>query len=657
MKAAERDIPDRSAAYGLLASGLIAMAPYVTRLPWWLSLFIGTLAGWRFLMLRRGWPVPNVWIRLLLVFGSSIVVLFHFGTVFGRDAGSGLLVTMLALKFLELRRLRDYMLALFLIYLLLAISFLYSQDLWLAIYLGAGLIFTSSTLIRIATPGISGYRSLRLAGRLMVHAIPLMVVIHLLFPRLQGALWTMPPESGAAITGLTDHMQPGSINRLSRSNEVAFRAYFADEIPQASERYWRAVVMSETDGRTWKRNRIAKNTPPEPPIGREVHYTLLLEPTGKPWVPALEYPSRWSAGAIWRNAATLAFESGLRQRRSVEMVSTPDQRISNTTRMEIDEASRLPTVTPRVAELAGQLAFGRSARETSDQILVFFNRSEFFYTLEPPLLGTDPVDEFLFETRRGFCGHYASAFVTLMRSAGIPARIVTGYQGGELNTTNRSIVVRQSDAHAWAEYWVGGEGWIRTDPTSAVAPERIELGAESLRGLVARGLRPGTSDAARYAPGWLARVRHSAWMAIDTAESAWQRWVISYGANRQRQLLEALGAGSMQGLQQLGVLAMIIALVFAAYIVATRPQRRAIDRVQRHYLRLCQQLARLGTDRAVHEGPVDFLTRARQAHPELAPVLLRLEELYVALRYGGASTEADMAEFVSAISGLGGPRG
>jgi len=414
-------------------------------------------------------------------------------------------------------------------------------------------------------------------------------------------------------------------------------------------------VLSWTDGRQWMRDRTASVLPPEPPEGRLLQYTLLLEPNGKPWVPVLEYPSRWSNGIQWRNAATLTFESGQTQRRMIEVTSAPEQRITNATRLELNEARRLPTVSARVTELASRLSLQHTAPETADQILLFFNQSEFFYTLEPPLLGRDPVDEFLFDTRRGFCEHYAAAFVTLMRTAGIPARIVTGYQGGEINAANRSLIVRQSDAHAWAEYWVSGQGWVRIDPTAAVAPERIEYGAEAFRTLVARGLRPGTSDAARFEKGWLRRFQHSAWLAIDTVESAWQRWVISYGADRQQRLLETLGAGSIRGLQRLGVLALIVAMVFAVYIVATRPRARPTDLVQRHYLRLCRRLARLGTNREAHEGPVDFLTRARQAHPEMAAALTRLEALYVALRYGTQPAETDFREFVSGVSGLSGP--
>jgi transglutaminase-like putative cysteine protease len=573
-------------------------------------------------------------VRLALITLALGLVFKQYGTLLGRDAGSALLAVMLALKFLELRRLRDYMLGVFLIYFLIVIGFLYSQDMWLVLYLVAVFVATTATLVRLALPAVSGRRALRLATLLLAQALPLMLVLHLLFPRLAGPLWGLPQDALSGSTGLSETMQPGTINQLSLSEAIAFRARFSSDLPKASELYWRAIVLTRTDGRNWTRAKPVRAQLAYQAESPALHYTLTLEPSQFPWLPALEMPALVPEGA--RVATGLVLESVQlpRERRVFEMSAHTRYRMRALRPDERREALALPGPSARVQALATRLANNRQDAETVQAALAHFRQQAFYYTLLPPLLGDDPVDEFLFESRRGFCEHYSAAFVTLMRAAGIPARVVTGYQGGEFNPAGRYFIVRQSDAHAWAEVWLAGRGWTRVDPTAAVAPERIEYGADALRRLVARGARLGELVPGALDLDWFERVRRDTRLTLDTVQNGWQRWVLGYNLNRQREFLTALGLNEYTGARLVGLLALVIATVIGAYVLASWPRPTRRDPVQGSYRRLCRKLARIGLVRAPHEGPVAFTARCIREHPALTGPLHALTGQYVELRYG-----------------------
>jgi transglutaminase-like putative cysteine protease len=511
-------------------------------------------------------------------------------------------------------------------------------------------VATTATLVRLALPGIAGRRALRIALVLLLQALPLMLVLHLLFPRLQGSLWGLPRDALAGRTGLSAEMQPGTINRLSRSDDVAFRAYFPEAVPTPAERYWRVLVLTRTDGRTWTRAGGLRATRGYEPEGPALPYSLAIEPSGQPWIPALEMPGAWPEDVASSRDATLTAAQPVETRQILELTSYTRYRA-----LAIDDEERrgtleLPRTSARVETLARSLRAGRSDSETANAVLAYFRNEQFFYTLEPPLLGPDPTDEFLFDTRRGFCEHYAAAFVVLMRAAGLPARVVTGYQGGEFNPGNRSIIVRQSDAHAWAEVWLAGRGWSRVDPTAAVAPERIDYGADGLRRLLARGARPGSAAAGALQLDWLEELRRDSRLALDTAQSAWQRWVLGYDAGRQRELLARLGFGDVHGARLIGLLALLVAAVIAVYVVVTRPHPPPVDAVQRLYLVVCRRLERAGWARAAHEGPADFFARVGRARPDLSQDLPELADHYLRLRYGRRSDPDLLAEFARRVA-------
>jgi len=306
------------------------------------------------------------------------------------------------------------------------------------------------------------------------------------------------------------------------------------------------------------------------------------------------------------------------------------------------------TVSARVRALAERWrSESRDAAAIVDRGRALFRNEPFVYTLRPPPLGEDPIDAFLFETRRGFCEHYAASFVLLMRLAGVPARIVTGYQGGELNTVGDYLTVRQSDAHAWAEVWLADAGWTRVDPTAEVAPGRIESPIDQGASLAAGRV------AFRTDLPWAAAVLRQARWLIDAANLNWHRWVVGYDKERQDSLLKDLGLGGLSP-TQLGVLAVAIAgallAVAGLWLLLQRPPRR--DPVVAAYDRLCRKLARAGVARAPHEGPRDYLTRAAAQLPQAAEQLRAMGRLYEHLRYGRRSPRDAIRQLQRAVRHL-----
>lgn len=636
--------PDRQALYWLYLTAVCAVAPVAVELPVWLVAAFALSLGWRFATDHRGWRRPGRVLRTFLLVLIVVAVYHQYGRLLGREPGVALVVALLGLKFLEIRTRRDYLLSLFLFYLVLLGAFLQEQASWLGAWTLLTVGMSLAAMIHVAQPqGLSARAKLRHAVLLVAKALPLMLVAYLLFPRIQGTLWGLPVDAHVGLTGLSETMRPGSINSLSESTAPAFRVTFEGAIPPLRDLYWRSLVLTKTDGRSWSRSRpsrIADEDESFEGLGEPVRYSVMLESSNKPWMPALDLPAEVPPEARARNGYTLEFRVPARERQTYTLSSYPRYRTPALAPEERSANLRLPEETsPRVRALADTwrreqaepLAIARAA-------LAHFRQENFVYTLAPPLLGDDPVDEFLFDTRRGFCEHYTAAFVTLMRAAGVPARVVNGYQGGEVNVAGNYLIVRQSDAHAWAEIWVPGSGWVRVDPTSAIAPERIELGSDALRRLAARGVAPGSLPAAAVLKAielsGLDMTFLYARLYWDLANLSWYRWVVDYGKLRQERFLAGLGFGSASWEKLLTALGGTALLVLLAYLAWQRCPRPARDPVLAAYLRFCRKLARAGLVRAPHEGPLHFARRAAAARADLAPAIGEITRLYLKLRYG-----------------------
>ena len=616
---------------------VLVLAPYASRLPLWLSLAWLACAGLSLYAASGRRPALGRAGKLLLTLGGVAAVPLQYGTVIGPAGGVALLIFLSGAKLLELDAARDRMGLLFVGVFLLVAHFLDAQQLATAAYmvlaalgLVAGLVASHAPL---AGEAAAPRRALVLAGQMLLQALPLALLLFLLFPRLHGPLWGLPQQV-AGRSGLSEHMAPGDISQLILSDELAFRAEFSGARPDSRQLYWRGPVLWDYDGRAWHGATPASASPPDAVAeGRPLRYAVTLEPHQQRWLFLLGLPSRLPdtpRGTLGSDLQWLAAEP-VRERLRYELESYPEYRLEP--RLEAAPRTRAlalpPGTDPRARELAR--SWRRAAPDDAaivGQALDLFRRQSFAYTLNPPLLGDSAVDDFLFASRRGFCEHFASAFVFLMRAAGVPARVVTGYQGGELNRFGDYWIVRGRDAHAWAEVWLENRGWVRVDPTTAAVPGRTERGV-------------GAALPASEGPAGM-RVLEGAWLrplrlGWDLVNTRWNQWVLGYNRERQRQFLASLNPllASLQGMvTALTVAAGATVLLLSLRLLKRQPLRQ--DRISRAYARFCRRLAKLGLERNPAEGAESFAQRAARARPDLAGKIRAITGLYVALRYGPA---------------------
>lgn len=644
MKQTNEDIPNALAQRWMLASLFVVILPHAVRLPWWISMFAFGMGGAHILLLRHpGWRVPRLLLYAATLTGAAGVFL-KYGTLLGRNAGLALLVVMATLKLLELRRLRDVQLVIFLNYFLVITNFLFTQTPLMALYMLVAAVMNTAALAVVTQtrPVISTVLELRFAAVLMVQAFPLMLVLFVFFPRVAGPIWGLPKDAYGGVTGLSGSMRPGAISQLAQSDAPAFRVKFLGSTPPPAQRYWRGPVLWYFDGQTWTtRHSIALPSHGMPDIrnaGEAVRQSITLEGQGGRWLIGLDVPVSMSQPAI----ATTGFEwiskTPLHERIHYEVISYPDHRSPRIDSALRKEALQLPDMLgTRIRTLAlGWRAQARTDQDVVRQALNYFHSEPFVYTLTPPRLGGNPLEEFVFSSRRGFCEHYAAAFVILMRIAGIPARVVTGYQGGEYNPVGGYWLIRQSDAHAWAEIWLTDIGWRRVDPTAAVAPERVEY-----------ALAPGALPEGAPARFTLANdnLFYLGWRqlryALDALNNGWDLWVLSYGPELQGELLAALGfvQPSWRILTVILVLSVSVLLIgIAGWLLMRRPTPS--DPVLRAYRTFCARVACSGLHRRPDEGPLDFSRRIVALHPELERQVDQITELFVRLRYGPPTDES-----------------
>lgn len=646
--------PASTATDWLIGAALIAAAPLFADLPLWVSAGYIAALGWCVLQTHGRWREPGRLVRWALALVAIVGVHRYYGTLLGREPGVSLLVLLTGLKLLELRSMRDAVLAALLLLLIILGSFLYGNSLLLGAYTLAAVTVVTGALVRLQQPTLKPAAVARFAGLLVVQALPLMLVAYLLFPRLPDAFWGMYGPRTGATTGMSEQMRPGGISALSASDAVVFRAYFEGSPPPNNALYWRMRVFWNSDGRAWREGPplFSPNLLRAP--GNPVRYRLVFEPSDKPWLPALDLPLAAPDELKARSGFIYEAPRLRRERQTYDFISYTRYRTGPPSEIERERALQLP-VSPseRVLGLARTLReSGRSDADTVRAALLHFNQEPFVYTLTPPLLGGDPVDEFLFETRRGFCEHYAAAFVTLMRAAGVPARVVVGYQGGVYNPTGNYLIVRQADAHAWAEVWLESTSWTRVDPTAAVAPARIEYGIDGVRRLSSQGvpLNSTVADAVLRAMqlGWIDRTWLHTQLAWDYVNFSWYQWVGDYGLERQTRFLEQLGLTEWS-VPVMVLILMQLVLLYALIQLRRRRPPRPRDIIKRHYERYCRKLARAGIVRDAAEGPVALGDRARTRRPELAPAIDAITRRYVALRYGRADNRTERRAFARAV--------
>lgn len=619
----------------LLACALATAAPHAGHLPLWLNVLAAVAIALRAWLWQREARLPLRWQLALLVVASTAGIYLQYRTLFGRDAGVALLVLFIALKPLEMHARRDAIVVVMLGFFLLLTHYFYSQTIPTGLWLMAAATLLTATLLRIHGGKQPLPQIVRYAAVLLLQATPFMLALFLLFPRVTGPLWGLPQDAHGGMSGLPETIAPGSISDLVLNDAIAFRARFDGPPPENSNLYWRGPVMDEFDGRRWRPTRLGRvEAAVIEARASAIDYEITLEPHNQRWLLALDAPQTIPEKAFVNARMQVVSFEPVRQRSRYTFRSSLDYRVNvNESRAMLAAALQLPaTDNPRARALAAEWR-ARHERPLAivAEAMQMFRQQEFVYTLQPPLLGQHSVDEFIFDTKQGFCEHYASSFVFLMRAAGVPARVVAGYQGGESNPVDGNFVVRQSDAHAWAEVWIEGSGWQRVDPTAASAPSRVEFGIASA--LPQEGALPVM---ARLDLRWLRELRFR-WEAIN---NAWNQWVLGYNPERQRELLSRFGFEAIDWRGMTALLTAICALVLAGVTAWTLAHRAQADPVQRAWLRFCARMARAGLRREPWEGPFDYAARVADKQPALGGIANQAATAYVQARYGRGGGDA-----------------
>ncbi|MEW5880195.1 MAG: DUF3488 and transglutaminase-like domain-containing protein [Pseudomonadota bacterium] len=647
----------------LLAAVALVVVPHFDHLAWWATAILMLLWLWRVWLTVTQRPAPGRFAMLPLLVAAASAVWIEHGTLVGRDAGVTFLLLLMALKLLELRARRDVFVVIFLAFFILLTQFLFSQSLPIAALtlVAVALLFFVLTSVNLVEADLPAARKARLVGAIVLKAIPLTVAAFLLFPRISGPLWGLPGDATASSTGLSNAMSPGSISRLLESNAIAFRARFESAPPGNERLYWRGPVFGHFNGRTWTPFAQRTAAPPRLAIRADpasaVDYSVTLEPHQRDWLFALEVPT--VAPDATELAPALTPEAQLVSARLIsERVRYAARSYTafalglNETEASLRDWLQLPVgYNPRTQQFAAELRrrFAGAAPGASQDgsgaiafvnaVLEHFRTGGFQYTLEPPLLGRHSVDEFLFDTRAGYCEHYAAAFVVLMRALDVPARVVTGYQGGEINPVDGFMTVRQSDAHAWAEVWLRDRGWTRVDPTAVVAPVRISRGLPELQRQT--GLTPlAAGDGALT---WLRSLRFN-WEAL---QNSWNQWVLSYTPERQRALLAAIGLDP-DGRTLALAFALTLSLLLGTLAVVSLRHRVERDPLAEAYALLRRRLSDAGIDSAPTLAPRSLLARVeRQLAPASRDAAREILLAFERWRYSRAAASISRAQLRS----------
>ncbi|MFZ5697730.1 MAG: transglutaminase TgpA family protein [Pseudomonadota bacterium] len=647
----------------MLAAVVAALLPHVAHMPVWLTLVCVLCVVWRYGVHRGRMGYPSRRLQALFTVALLAGILLHYRTLAGHQAGTATLAAMFALKLLEMYKERDAYVVILIGYFVAATAFLFFFTLAMAVYvIGVALLFTAALVSINASLDAPRFEPLKRASLMLLQSIPIAILLFVVLPRI-GPLWSLGLKPSDARTGISDEMSPGSVGKLAQSDALAFRADFDGPVPPSARLYWRGLTLGEFDGKTWRQGQDLERNPSllwyprdnRPPwaerlVANQVQaestatdttrsilkYEVVIEPTQRQWLFALTVPFTAEA----QKDIALVFDHRLRARVPLKTLTRyPVVSVSGLARDPelpawlLADSLRVPAGSNPQAR---QWALQQRAEVDTDlafvnRVIAFFRDEGFSYTLTPPVLGAQAVDEFMFTTRRGFCEHYASTLTYLMRAAGIPARVVVGYQGGEVNSLSGTVQVRQYDAHAWTEIWLPGRGWVEFDPTAVVAPERIEQGSRATPGRA-----ESLFEAGAFGVGVMGDTLRKLGDAVDFLNHGWNRWVLGFDDDAQQGFLRRwLGSLSPYriGMLVLGVGVLVIGLLSLWMFRGTLFKRS--DPVMVEYRRFCAVWSVRGHERRDNEGPYNYLARLQAAEPRRALELQRFVVLYVQIAYGG----------------------
>jgi transglutaminase-like putative cysteine protease len=619
--------------------------PQVGNLPWWCTALTAAVLLWRARLAWTSSPLPGRWWLLGTLAVTIVATLITHRTLLGRDAGVTLIVVLVALKTMELRARRDAFVIFFLSFFTMLTNFFFSQSLLTAAAMLVALLGLLTALVNahmpVGKPPL--LQAAKIAGGMALLGAPVMAVMFVLFPRV-APLWGIPGDAMSGRSGLSASMKVGNIASLALDDSIAMRVKFEGAVPRQNQLYFRGPVFARFDGREWRPLRLqGPNLRGQLPsnlqvAGEPVKYEITLEPTNRPWVFVMDAALSPPQTPGYTTAMTSELQ-WLTDRPVTDILRYKAESYTDfaygSPRATLQEYIELPPgLNPRTTELAGQIRdenYGKDAIGMATAVLERLRTGGYVYTLEPGVYGENTADEFWFDRKEGFCEHIASAFVIMMRNMGIPARVVTGYQGGERNAVDGFWVVRQSDAHAWAEIWQQGRGWVRVDPTSAVSPGRI--------GSLQRLLAPQgviASAIGSVSPGLAASLR-AGWEAIN---NGWNQWVLNYTQSKQLNLLKDIGFESPSWEDLSYVLIGLIVFVSLCGAAWTLWERSRHDPWLRLLWRAQRELHKAGLDVPATTPPRQLadaaMARFGTAATALRDWLLQLE----ALRYAPPGRQA-----------------
>ncbi|MCP3945167.1 MAG: DUF3488 domain-containing transglutaminase family protein [Desulfobacteraceae bacterium] len=658
----------------IIGALVVAIAPHTPGLPLWINVWCIVMWGYMLVRLKTGWPLPATYIRYGLTFAGIFGLLLTYSVRIGADAFLGLLALMAAIKPFEMATHRHQMITVLLTYFIIITSLFRSESMFIVLYMFFSVLVTTMALVQVNAPGNLFRESFKLAARIFIQAFPLMVLLFLLFPRFPGSLFGIEDKTMGR-TGFSDHLSLGGLVSLVRDQTPAFRVEFKGASPLADKLYWRGIVFQKFDGKTWTtQDQLAFNLSPLSFPGKYYNYTILLEPHNSPWLMALDLPIK---GPSW---AGITGEQVLKSRRPVK--KRVRYMVSSFARDFFDEIS-LPGVAagggfpggpssvsdhmpglispeemaaaiistagnknPRARALAETLA-GKTASvfEKIHLLLSYFKENEFVYSLDTPRTTRHPIDTFLFESKKGYCEHYASALGFMMNVLGVPARVVGGYLGGEYNPYSNYLTVRQSYAHVWVEIFDQKNGWVRVDPTMAVAPERI-------------GINPDGSLASFSTSTTALSFSRKIKFALDAVNLRWKSWFTGYSYFEQKAFLEKLGLSEkwrgfvgismVLAMLLLGILTGVAGFLFWLFqLKKDRP-----DPVEQAYLMFCCNLGKLGLRKRPDQGPMDFARDCGNKRPDLREKIMMITDHYVQLRFQKDCPETTLEDFKTCIKNL-----
>jgi hypothetical protein len=660
----DRSIPRRPLLW-LAAALLFTLPPMFGSLVSWVPYVFLLALAMKFWMEPRGYRLRFATLKLMLAAMGLFAIFASYGSLKGVEPGISLLVVLVSLKVLEAHTAREFQVMVLMGWVLCLCGFFLSQDFVIALSLMTAFALLLVALIQFyrgSSPG-AFWPPLGTTGKILVQAAPLVVLLFVLFPRINTGLRVDFRATGLASSGFSDRLSPGSIAALANSSEIAFRAEFpgSTATPPGSL-YWRGAVMWNCDGMEWRAPFVPVSISSrdrgirQPFSNNTIRQRITLAPHGARWMFALDRPFKIPPGAILARGDYLWSIQTIRKARRYEVVSSLGAARNESTPGERREALELPpSITPAVRELAQSWTTQSSnPRAIVNRALQFF-RTGFRYSLTPGEYGKNDLEQFLFHRRVGFCEHYAASFATLMRLAGVPARVVVGYLGGEYNDLGHFFLVRQADTHAWCEVWFPDSGWTRVDPTTAVAPGRASL---DLHSFLERSIASGQMEARRS--GFLTQLARSPLfingrLALETLSYKWDTRVLAFDADVQEVLLDSMGLanrGPFVLIIEILIVAIALLVIYFGWM-QLRTRSRA-DRVKTSYERFCRKAARLGAQRDPWEGPSDFSRRAALLLPNESQRIREISNIYIALRYSPEPADVALDRFVKEVRAFAG---